>query len=447
MKTSIIILFLLSCSFLQSQNFWMNTGLKEEGEIYNIVTNSKEDIFFKVNPKRGLNIYINAIKKWEYIENEYDRIRYDGIAVDKYDNIYTSLLNNDVNREWYIAKSTDYGETWEKFNKGIVPVWDESDTIAFILGSNNFGDVFINQSSDENIYKLTDNENTPWQKINTDTLKIDISDYTFDTKGNLYIVGDRWKPSAWDTNWVYKFNIHTNEWTKLNEPILKCFVPQISADDKGYLYAYSVDKETHWPDQWYDAYWIKTSTDGGDSWEKLKKIPTQYVSYQGGRTTDIIITKENDFYMPYALGILKCNTSDFNFKEFNDGLPDSCEITCMHLSRKGFLYLGTRNGEIYVSREPVTDVEEDNKILDKKLFCYPNPTSNSINLRYRIESAGMVNIFLTDVLGNKTPLKSEYKFAGDFVEMFNLTVYPQGIYNVVLQKENQVHSEKVVIIR
>ncbi|MFH1051439.1 MAG: T9SS type A sorting domain-containing protein, partial [bacterium] len=117
------------------------------------------------------------------------------------------------------------------------------------------------------------------------------------------------------------------------------------------------------------------------------------------------------------------------------------------------------NGKMLAAMSPegrivVWDVEkyltpvEEKPITEKNvLSIFPNPTENTINLRYRIESASRVNIFITDILGNQTLLKSDYKFPGDYVEMFNLNGYSQGIYNVVLQTDKQVFSERVVLIK
>ncbi|MFH1052503.1 MAG: T9SS type A sorting domain-containing protein [bacterium] len=91
------------------------------------------------------------------------------------------------------------------------------------------------------------------------------------------------------------------------------------------------------------------------------------------------------------------------------------------------------------------DVKDELNFVESKI--HPNPTSGTINLHYRIETAVIVNIYLTDILGNQTLLKSEYKFPGDYVETFDFSGYPQGIYNVVLQTEKKAFSEKVVIIR
>ncbi|MFH1052020.1 MAG: T9SS type A sorting domain-containing protein [bacterium] len=94
-----------------------------------------------------------------------------------------------------------------------------------------------------------------------------------------------------------------------------------------------------------------------------------------------------------------------------------------------------------------TPVEENPISKENNLRIYPNPAENTVNISYRIETPGIANIFITDVLGNQTLLKSEYKFPGDYVETFNLNVYPQGIYNVVLRSGNTMRTMKVVLLK
>ncbi|MFH1050655.1 MAG: T9SS type A sorting domain-containing protein [bacterium] len=446
MKASFFIVFFMSYSFLQSQNFWINYGKISDRAIYSLNTNSNNDIFCR----SGTSIYrrLNNNDKWEELKKSIDSIRYNGIAIDNLGFLYTGIMYRDINLGWvdYIARSTDKGDSWEIYNKGIIPRNQESDTLADILGSNLYGDVFIKQLYFNDIYQLTDDENTQWKKISIKDFTGQIKDFTFDKNGNLFIVIDPWQPSGGDTNQVYKYDLLTEEWKKIGEPILESFVWQIAVDNDENIYVYREYKDWHYPDNWYDIYWIEVNKSGSNSWEKAKKISPELVNSYFHSISDIIITKENDMYMPYPGGLYKCNTSDYYFRPFNEGLPDSCTVTCLHLSGEGYLYLGTGGGEIYISREPVTDVEEDNKILDKKLFCYPNPTQSTIQIRYRIETAGIANVFLSDVLGKQTLLKSEYKFHGDYVEPFNLNGYPQGIYNVVLQNSDRIYSERILLL-
>ncbi len=91
------------------------------------------------------------------------------------------------------------------------------------------------------------------------------------------------------------------------------------------------------------------------------------------------------------------------------------------------------------------DVEDTQE--KEEITIYPNPTSNTFNIPYSIESAYMTNIFITDILGNQTLLKSEYKFPGEYVETYNLNGFSQGIYNIILQKDDKIYSERIVIMK
>ncbi|MDO9635310.1 MAG: hypothetical protein Q7J05_09810, partial [Paludibacter sp.] len=66
--------------------------------------------------------------------------------------------------------------------------------------------------------------------------------------------------------------------------------------------------------------------------------------------------------------------------------------------------------DIQLETQSVVSVDNLVSSENDNVTIFPNPTSNTINLRYRIETAGMVNIFITDILGNQTLLKSENRF-------------------------------------
>ncbi len=136
-------------------------------------------------------------------------------------------------------------------------------------------------------------------------------------------------------------------------------------------------------------------------------------------------------------------------KEWGDpGLENQLKSIVV-LSDNEIVCSGYQGDNTYIARIiDTTKVNIPENILEYEYIkIFPNPTSSTINLRYRIETAGTVNIFLTDVLGNKTLLKSDFKYTGDYVETFDFGGYPQGIYNVVLQTDNQIRSEKVFILK
>ncbi|MFH1050673.1 MAG: T9SS type A sorting domain-containing protein [bacterium] len=91
------------------------------------------------------------------------------------------------------------------------------------------------------------------------------------------------------------------------------------------------------------------------------------------------------------------------------------------------------------------DVEDNS---ERRIFSvFPNPSQGTIQISYLIESAGIVNIYLTDILGNQMLLNTDYKFPGDYTETYNLNDYPQGIYNLILQINDKIYSESVVVMK
>ncbi len=103
--------------------------------------------------------------------------------------------------------------------------------------------------------------------------------------------------------------------------------------------------------------------------------------------------------------------------------------------------------DIHLETQSLVSVNKSNSNGSDNMVIFPNPASSTINLRYRIETEGIVNIYLTDILGNQTILKSEYMFPCDYGETLNLNAYPQGIYNIVLQNGDRVYRERIMVIK
>ncbi|MFH1049516.1 MAG: T9SS type A sorting domain-containing protein [bacterium] len=179
---------------------------------------------------------------------------------------------------------------------------------------------------------------------------------------------------------------------------------------------------------------------------KYKDYITQKEYYQDG-IKSLAINKTGTHFVTTGPTIWNIETGD-SIQLHAD--PELSDMDYVAVSDNGkMLAAMSPEGRIVVwdVEKYLTPVEE--KPITKKnvLNVYPNPTSNTINIRYRNESAGIVNIFLTDVLGNQTLLKSENKLPGDYVETFNMNDFLQGIYNIILQINEKIYSESVVVMK
>jgi len=78
--------------------------------------------------------------------------------------------------------------------------------------------------------------------------------------------------------------------------------------------------------------------------------------------------------------------------------------------------------------------------------AYPNPFSNSLSFRYKLDVPGNVTITLADVTGRSIATINEgSKTAGDYTKQFNASSLPAGSYIATLSVDNeQVQSIKLV---
>jgi|GEM_PF-4239223 len=290
----------------------------------------------------------------------------------------------------YIVKSTDNGLNWRSFK---LPYYPESGCRwnTFICTENNI--FFIVYDMDD-LLKSTDDCQT-WEKI---SIPYDTSEYNFeriatDNSNNVYVVATH---EDFSYNKIFKTTDLGVTWI------------DISYDLIGFNFTY-----------------IFTCPNGD------LITGTSY--------------KDKDSFWNYELKVYKNN----KWYDISYNLLQDVNLYDLTFDKQGRLIFSQVYGFLYRSTESYDNlVDVESKKMNISYFTvFPNPTSSTINLLYRIESSGTANIYLTDVLGNKTLLKSEYKFPGDYDETVDLSGFPQGIYNVVLQTGEYFNSERVVRLK
>jgi hypothetical protein len=440
MRKFFIYLF-LSFVFSQafSQSFWINLNLNEDKDVSSIVTNKKDAIFCALNEGKlfrylwGENNYWELINKWGEISDYHNNNN--SIAIDKNGFLYTDIFCGN-----FPAKSTDMGNTWMFFNNGIIPKsnWD---SVAYILGSNHFGDIIAQKMGWQEIYILSTEDNHQWKQIsNIENNSIDAKAICFDKYGNLYLACD-YIDSYGDSSQIFKYDIHEKQWSRIKNVLKYTYLDQIAVDDYGNIYVIA-----QYLNEYGSPHYLLKCNHDEENWTKVKHVKPNYVCSGWYIVSGLIVTHENELYIPYPGGLYKCNTSDYFFETFNDGLPDNCIISCMHLSYNGHLYLGTEDGEIYVSREPITGIS-DNSPDKKDFIVYPNTTNGITKIRYSVKYTHIITLTFMDVLGNREILNREYKYPGDYVEEFDLRNYPQGLYSIILEQGGEIYSGKIVIVK
>ncbi len=359
-------------------------------------------------------------------------------------------LNFPANEIYKISIDKDNNKWIASQDKGLIKFandnWSVFDTSNSDIPSNTVWDVKI------------DGNNIIWVATSNGLASYDGSAWTYYDITYYFLLGELYTKLFIDKNntkWICTMNkglikFDIDKWAVYdtsNSIIRNNYIKDIALDSNNNIWIASFS----WPIRMKDDEWTLYDENYNCPVYLVRAIavePNGTIWFADSRTGD-------------EWGVASFDGTNWKYlKRSETPLPASPQgIRVDKYGNKWFLYNFTNNMfGLVVYKEGgvvnITDVEDDIKVEQNKVLCYPNPTSGAINLRYRIETAGIINIFLTDILGNQTLLKTEYKFPGDYVETFNLNVshdnanvYPQGIYNIVLQSGENIYSERVVVCR
>ena len=80
--------------------------------------------------------------------------------------------------------------------------------------------------------------------------------------------------------------------------------------------------------------------------------------------------------------------------------------------------------------------------------AYPNPFNPSTNIEYSISTSGNVKIAIYDVTGRQVDIiYNDYQSSGSHSIIWNAINSPSGIYYMQIQAQNDIHTQKVVLLK
>ena len=80
--------------------------------------------------------------------------------------------------------------------------------------------------------------------------------------------------------------------------------------------------------------------------------------------------------------------------------------------------------------------------------AYPNPFNPSTNIEYSISTSGNVKIAIYDVTGRQVDvIYNDYQSSGSHSVIWNAINSPSGIYYMQIQAQNDIHTQKVVLLK
>lgn len=108
--------------------------------------------------------------------------------------------------------------------------------------------------------------------------------------------------------------------------------------------------------------------------------------------------------------------------------------------------IGNYQADLTDSEEVTTDVNKVTATINA-LKCYPNPANQTLNVVFAVEQAGRVFLKLVDLQG-RTVIDLEEKRLPSGVQEYqlNTTELMNGVYFLMVQKEDEIQTEKIVIV-
>lgn len=134
------------------------------------------------------------------------------------------------------------------------------------------------------------------------------------------------------------------------------------------------------------------------------------------------------------------------FDTTNSPLPSKF-VNTAKMDRFGNLWIGTQEGLAVYNPNGIVGVEDKVTEGEKEFSCYPNPSSGFITLRYRIKKYSEAVRYISDILGNRIEIRKENKFPGDYIEDYNLSHLPNGIYFATIKSGTEVITKQFEIMR
>lgn len=188
----------------------------------------------------------------------------------------------------------------------------------------------------------------------------------------------------------------------------------------------------------YKKFWM--TEDGGKTWTSpATNLPD--VSFQA-----IARAPNGHLFLGHTFGVLRSTDNGVNWEPIRDGLP-LADVKQLRV-RGDYLYAGTYGRSIYrINYKEITgSVSHVDDPNFKIASIYPNPVSNTVELRYNISADSKVMITLFDELGRQIRLlANEFNYAGEHTLRTDLGDLPSGAYSVVITSNGRALTERLVV--
>lgn len=195
------------------------------------------------------------------------------------------------------------------------------------------------------------------------------------------------------------------------------------------------------------------------TWKRYMYVGFQFLDfskyacdfYNKVSTNPALITNASKYVVPTTI---RNATADAN-KDFfppitniSNTIPNGRYInsptTCINIP------LTTRNNTLRKANPIASDTNtEDKKIMNDYLILYPNPTSNLLNIDYKVNHKNSLSIKIFDVSGTliNTISENEVLDNGVYTKVLDVSNYSNGIYYITLSSGSITTTKSISIIK
>jgi photosystem II stability/assembly factor-like uncharacterized protein len=379
-----------------------------------------------------------------------------GLPIAAVSKILMTSDNNIYTAEWGLNRSTDYGQTWETIDNGLVYLGIKGLTV------NSSGYLFASTTgaagasgSDVGIFRSS-NKGESWEQVFSSNGKIELAS---GSNGEIVAVssgydsfikistddGLNWNDISYGTGGAYSAVMNSardifvtrnggvdrklaNDTVWTNCPGAGSGSPPvIFIANNGYIYTD-----------------YTKSTDNGDTWT-TNNFPTFISSYAENSLGHLFIGTYNS-----GQGVYRTTDYAETWEQINTGLP-IMDIRSVAVDAQDYLYAGSWGMSMFKTTTPtVTDVDDINFALTSFSLeqNYPNPFNPSTKISWQTPVDGWQTLKVYDVLGNEVAiLVNEYKPAGNYEVNFDASGLTSGIYFYQLRIGNFIQTKKMVLLR
>ena len=173
--------------------------------------------------------------------------------------------------------------------------------------------------------------------------------------------------------------------------------------------------------------------------------------------TELCLDNYNNLWIgTYAGGCAKFNCGDqwTTYDKNNSGLPEN-NVEVISVDSKDNKWFGVQFNGLTVFREDgviLTGIESpqnQNLVNSFTLYQnYPNPFNPKSNIKYQIAKAGLVSLFVYNILGRKIyELVNEYKSPGTYEIEFDGSDLSSGVYFYRLTSGKYSETKKLILMK